>query len=58
MKSTNFNIQNLIDALEGTCGSIQETLEQHYPNMDESDLTQKDHDDISNEIYRCETYGW
>lgn len=55
MRPANFNIQELIDELQGTCSSIND----HLPEgMDDNDLTSDDHEEIDNQIFLCDTCGW
>lgn len=59
MKNPEFDIQKVIDHLQGTCTeSIETALETLYPGMEESDLSGEDHDDIANQIFNCEACGW
>ena len=58
MKPENFDIQELIDHLQGTCKSLQEGLNDLYPEMDVSDLTEKDNEEIDNQIFNCDTCNW
>jgi hypothetical protein len=55
MRTQDFDVQQLIDDLQGTCTSIND----HLPEgMDDMDLTSEDHDVIDNQIFLCETCGW
>lgn len=55
MRPSGFNVQELIDSLQGTCNSIDD----HLPDgMDWSDLTSQDHTNIDLQIFLCETCGW
>lgn len=54
MKPADFDIEELIDSLQGTCATISEKL----PEEMEEDLTEQDHDAIDNRIFRCETCSW
>lgn len=55
MRPADFNVQELISALQGTCT----TIEEHLPEgMEWSDLTKDDHKAIDNEIFLCEQCGW
>lgn len=59
MRPDNFDVQVVIDCLQGTCGdSIQSALDFYYPEMQEDDLTGVDHQDIDNQIFLCEQCGW
>lgn len=58
-RPVDFDIQKIIDTLQGTCGdSIDSALEFHYPGMVEEDLTDEDHSAIDNEIFVCTACGW
>lgn len=54
----NFDVDKVIEYLQGTCETLQDGVETFYPDMDEDDLTQEDHRKISNEIFFCEQCGW
>lgn len=55
MRPKNFNIHDVIDALCGTCSTIDE----HLPDeMEWTELTNDDHNAIDNEIFLCDTCGW
>lgn len=55
MKPDNFDIAQLVEDLQGTCGNISD----HLPEgMVEEDLTDDDHNYIDNEIFLCEQCGW
>lgn len=58
MRPDYFDPQVIVDALNGTCNTLQEALDDHYPDMDEMELTSSDHDIIGNQIFRCGTCGW
>lgn len=58
MKASNFDIDNLIEALEGTCSSLDETINSMYPGMEVEDLTEEDHDEIDSRVFRCDTCSW
>ena len=55
MKPIDFDIEQLIQDLQGTCKSIPEFLPE---GMDEEDLTEEDVAHIANEIFLCATCGW
>lgn len=57
-KPENFDINRLIEYLQGTCNSLDGALSDLYPNMDHMDLTSEDHDSIDNEIFLCDTCNW
>ncbi len=55
MRPADFDIQILIEDLQGTCS----TIEDHLPEgMDWNDLTTEDHEAIDNEIFLCAECGW
>ena len=55
MRPADFDVHELIGALQGTC----DTIPDHLPEgMEEEDLTQEDHNTIDNEIFLCEVCGW
>lgn len=55
MRPADFDIHKLIDALNGTCSTIQE----HLPDdMDELELTNEDHQTIDATIFCCNTCSW
>lgn len=59
MRAADFNIQTIIDNLQGTCGnSIQSALDFYYPDMVEDDLTADDHYQLDSQIFVCNTCGW
>lgn len=58
MRPDDFDIHLVIESLQGTCGTIQGAIEDHYPDMTELDLTSEDHDMIDNEIFECDTCNW
>lgn len=58
MRAENFNVQELIDYLEGTLHSLDEGLETCFPGMDSTDLNTDDHQKIDDQIFCCETCGW
>lgn len=58
MKSSNFDINKVIESLEGSCDTIDDVIESLYPGMDEDDLTGDDYNAIDNQIFRCPTCGW
>ena len=58
MRSKDFNIQTIIDCLQGTCGdSIQSALDYYYPEMVEEDLTEDDTNALYNQISICTDCG-
>ena len=58
MKAENFDVQALIDYLQGTCHSLNEGVSELYPDMDENDLTEEDHADIDSQIFHCDCCSW
>lgn len=55
MRPADFNIDEVIKALQGTCT----TIDDHLPEgMDWNDLTSEDHEAIDNEIFLCAECGW
>lgn len=55
MKPADFNVHELIEAVNGTCN----TIDDHLPEgMEFEDLTGEDHDVIDNEIFLCNECGW
>ena len=58
MKPEIFDIQQIIDYLQGTCNTLNEGVTTCYPNMTEDDLTEDDHNAIDQDIFLCETCGW
>lgn len=50
-----FNVQELIEDLVGTCKTIGDFLPE---GMDENDLTEEDHEAIDERIFNCDTCGW
>ncbi len=55
MRPADFNIEQLIEDLQGTTSTIND----HLPDgMDENDLTSDDHDAIDNAIFYCSCCGW
>lgn len=55
MRPADFDVQELIDSLQGTCQSIVDFLPE---GMDDNDLTSEDHDEIDNQIFLCNQCGW
>lgn len=48
-------LQELIDDLTGSCKSIAECMP---TDLDESHLSQADHDEIDQQIFQCEECDW
>lgn len=58
-KTEKFNIEELIQALQGTCKSISEILNSLYDGeTEEEDLSDEDRQAIDEEIFLCETCRW
>lgn len=55
MKPEDFDIQKLVEDLQGTCNNLSDALPE---GMEEDDLTEDDHDYIDNEIFLCDECGW
>ncbi len=55
MKPNDFDIQVLIDDLQGTCQTIEHFLPE---GMEREDLTETDLETIDQEIFLCEQCGW
>lgn len=55
MRPESFDVQELIDSLQGTCQTMNDALPE---GMDDLDLTSEDHDSISNQIFNCTECGW
>lgn len=58
MRAENFDIQVIIEGLQGTTGSIQKQLDFYYPEMTEDDLTEDGHNKLDQEIFLCAHCGW
>jgi hypothetical protein len=55
MRPEDFDVQKLIEDLQGTCSSIDD----HLPEgMNWENLTDEDHEAIDNEIFLCAECGW
>lgn len=54
-RPTDFNVQTLIDDLQGSCATIEERLPD---GMEWNDLTKEDHAAIDEDIFCCEDCGW
>lgn len=55
MRPTDFDIQTVIDSVQGTC----DTINDHLPEgMNDMDLTLEDHNSIDNQIFQCDECGW
>lgn len=59
MRAENFDVQIIIERLQGQCMlSLNDAIEEEYPEMTEDDLTPEDHNAIDNEIFLCDECGW
>lgn len=59
MRPDNFDVEQIIESLQGTCSNTLATaIDQHYPGMLEEDLTERDNDIIDNTIFLCDNCGW
>jgi hypothetical protein len=54
----NFSILEVIEYLQGTCKTLQEGIQDNYPEMDESELKPDDLEELDNEIFNCTFCGW
>jgi len=55
MRPVNFDINDLIESLNGTCNSLDSALPE---GMEYDDLTTEDHAEIDANIFCCATCGW
>jgi len=69
MRAENFDIEDVIQNLQGTCGHpisscfgedgiLNDDYTPKYPDMDEDDLTEDDYMELDNWIFVCESCGW
>lgn len=59
MRSENFDIDNTIEYLRGTCtNTIDSAVNELYPGMNEGDLTVDETNQIDDEIFECDDCGW
>lgn len=59
MKPIDFDIQKVIEALQGTSESLHSIVEQLYPDVDVMrDFTNADYNEIDNQMFLCEECGW
>lgn len=58
MRPSDFNIQQIIEDLQGTCDTLQDAISYRYPDMDEMELTEEDHNQIENQIFLCTECNW
>ena len=57
-KPDDFNVNDLIEHLQGTCQSLDEGVGSLYENCDSSILTDDDRSEINNAIFLCNDCGW
>ena len=57
MRAANFDVDQLIQYLQGSCKTLEEAIRDSY-DMSEGDLTEQDTDKIDSEIFLCSTCGW
>lgn len=58
-RPNNFDIQTVIDAINGTCmNTVESMTEELYPEMSENDLTQEDYTEVDQQIFLCACCGW
>lgn len=57
-RPADFDIQAVINALQGTCNILDDTVESLYPGMSWEDLTSDDHRILDMELFRCDECGW
>lgn len=55
-RDSHFDMQNVIDALSGTCDSLDDALQEF--NMTIDDLVIDDYNRLDNEIFKCTTCDW
>lgn len=58
MRYKDFNLDKLIENLEGTCQTIDYVLGLLYENMEESDLTEEEIETLESNIFLCDCCGW
>lgn len=58
MRAENFDVQVIIDYLQGTGNDLDSSIAEFYPDMTSLDLTEDDHSEIDNQIFLCYTCGW
>ena len=58
MKPADFDVQKVIDYLQGTCNSIDSAVNELYPDMNFEDLSGSDFNCIDNQIFECQTCNW
>jgi len=57
-KPNDFDVNDLIEYLQGTCMTLDEGINDLYPDCDSMILTTDDHTAIDNEIFLCEDCDW
>lgn len=58
MRAENFDINILIETLQGTCDSLDQVLENLYPDMVQDDINKEEKWQMYNEIFLCPVCGW
>ena len=56
MKPDGFNIEEFIEYLQGSCKTIADACSDF--GIEESDLTEEDHNEIDINIFNCDTCNW
>lgn len=57
MRYTNFRLSKLINALKGQSLTIQEALDDLYPEMSTEEMTLEEHADLKTKIFLCKDCG-
>lgn len=57
-RPADFDVQKIIDYLQGTCNDLDASLRDFYPEMEYEDLTDEDLQQIDNQIFLCDQCGW
>ncbi len=55
MRPVDFDINSVIESLQGSCQSLDNALPE---GMEYEDLSSEDFDSIDNEIFKCTTCDW
>lgn len=58
MRAPDFDIDQLINDLNGSSQSLEESLKSLYPEMEWGDLTQEDLQTIDIQIFECQECNW
>lgn len=59
MRHPDFDIEILINNLRGTCNSMEQVMDDLYPEMDWMvDATKEELEGLDSEIFQCEECGW